>query len=197
MRGTISRAGATSSASPGSTNARCMSTTTRAVRPGSSRMLCSNASRRPTLGCLSADRSPRTAGPQPRDVLRLALWRRPPGPPAGCEGLSQNELVRYHGPTEGQPLRYNGPTEGQPLRYHGPTEGQPLRYHGPTEGQPSRYHGPTEGQPLRYHGPTEGQPLRYHGPTENAFGMWRMALTAPSSLKITETTSNRHGVCRM
>src|SRR5678815_1603824 len=29
----------------------------------------------------------------------------------------------------------------------------------------------------------------YQAETENAFGMWRIALTAPSSLKITETTS--------
>ena len=32
--------------------------------------------------------------------------------------------------------------------------------------------------------------------TENAFGMWRIALTAPSSLKITETTSKRQETCR-
>jgi len=36
----------------------------------------------------------------------------------------------------------------------------------------------------------------YQAETENAFGMWRIALTAPSSLKITETTSNRQETCR-
>jgi len=36
----------------------------------------------------------------------------------------------------------------------------------------------------------------YQADTENAFGMWRIALTAPSSLKITETTSNRQETCR-
>ena len=36
----------------------------------------------------------------------------------------------------------------------------------------------------------------YHADTENALGMWRIALTAPSSLKITETTSKRHETCR-
>src|SRR5262249_44372708 len=34
----------------------------------------------------------------------------------------------------------------------------------------------------------------YQGATENAFGMCRMALTPPSSLMMTETTSNRQGV---
>src|SRR6476661_884251 len=36
----------------------------------------------------------------------------------------------------------------------------------------------------------------YQAETENAFGMWRIALTAPSSLKITETTSNRQETWR-
>src|ERR1700730_15587726 len=37
---------------------------------------------------------------------------------------------------------------------------------------------------------------RYQAETENAFGMCRIALTAPSSLKITETTSKRQETCR-
>ena len=36
----------------------------------------------------------------------------------------------------------------------------------------------------------------YQAETENAFGMWRIALTAPSSLKMTETTSKRHETWR-
>src|SRR5215470_18545647 len=36
----------------------------------------------------------------------------------------------------------------------------------------------------------------YHAPTEKALGMWRMALTPPSSLTTTATTSKRHGCSR-
>jgi hypothetical protein len=38
--------------------------------------------------------------------------------------------------------------------------------------------------------------VAYQADTEKALGIWRMALTAPSSLKITETTSKRQETCR-
>lgn len=47
------------------------------------------------------------------------------------------------------------------------------------------------------HPPDARRRTPYQGATEKALGMWRMALTAPSSLKMTATTSKRHGVCRM
>jgi 16S rRNA C1402 (ribose-2'-O) methylase RsmI len=46
MRGTISRAGGTSIASPGSTKARCMSTTMSAVRPAAGASALSKAATR-------------------------------------------------------------------------------------------------------------------------------------------------------
>src|SRR5687767_13796854 len=68
MHGTMSRAGGTSRAWPGSRKPRCMSTTRSAVRPGTSGIACSKASRRSITSTRARSALPGRDGECVRDV---------------------------------------------------------------------------------------------------------------------------------
>src|SRR5712692_2571449 len=205
---------------PGSTNVRCMSTTRSAVRPrsrGSARLNVSclsmgaasrswldyllaldggtPAPRRPAARTTIWNCSPRTAGPQPRDVLRLArlfgiarLGRRDPSPATSCGSHDYLELLALDGgaPAPRRPAARTTIWNCSPWTA-GPQPRDVLRL--------ARLFGIAR---LGRRGPSPATSCgsHYHGETEKALGMWRMAFTPPSSLMMTETTSKRHGICR-